>query len=327
MRPEQLLERHHYILIRDQQAGAAPTRSIKEARHAYWDETHATVAHEALAVRAPADDPRLRAAAPHAQAASLPGVLVAKPPERKDDDDASRKSSRSNKSQADPEMGGSNVYSVGECVLLKWFSYHSGNGTGAPAGLGKRYNTFGKAFGDGAAVCGCVASNAAHLVESGGALANLKTLLEPQNDDEKGELQKMAAEALVKLRCDLGETGADEDMIEALGAEDFPHLDGARGVLFVCPYLTLPNFVPKTTIEFNATLGAALCKTIELKNSAARDIVYDVQLDGSRDLSRSTRGASRGTAPRRRPSSSTPRARATTPSSCCRASRRRSAAA
>ena len=99
------------------------------------------------------------------------GVLVAKPPERKDDDDASRKSSRSNKSQADPEMGGSNVYSVGECVLLKWFSYHSGNGTGAPAGLGKRYNTFGKAFGDGAAVCGCVASNAAHLVESGGALA------------------------------------------------------------------------------------------------------------------------------------------------------------
>ena len=34
VRPEQLLERHHYILIRDQQAGAAPTRSIKEARHA-----------------------------------------------------------------------------------------------------------------------------------------------------------------------------------------------------------------------------------------------------------------------------------------------------
>ena len=286
VRPEQLLERHHYILIRDQQAGAAPTRSIKEARHAYWDETHATVAHEAWlsvllqTIRVFA----LQRLTPKAFA-SLPGVLVAKPPERKDDDDASRKSSRSNKSQADPEMGGSNVYSVGECVLLKWFSYHSGNGTGAPAGLGKRYNTFGKAFGDGAAVCGCVASNAAHLVESGGALANLKTLLEPQNDDEKGELQKMAAEALVKLRCDLGEAGADEDMIEALGAEDFPHLDGARGVLFCLHlYLTLPNFVPKTTIEFNATLGAALCKTIELKNSAARDIVYDVQLDGSRDF-------------------------------------------
>ena len=151
MRPEQLLERHHYILIRDQQAGAAPTRSIKEARHAYWDETHATVAHEAWlsvllqTIRVFA----LQRLTPKAFA-SLPGVLVAKPPERKDDDDASRKSSRSNKSQADPEMGGSNVYSVGECVLLKWFSYHSGNGTGAPAGLGKRYNTFGKAFGDGA---------------------------------------------------------------------------------------------------------------------------------------------------------------------------------
>ena len=55
--------------------------------------------------------------------------------------------------------------------------------------------------------------NAAHLVESGGALANLKTLLEPQNDDEKGELQKMAAEALVKLRCDLGEAGADVSQV------------------------------------------------------------------------------------------------------------------
>ena len=286
VRPEQLLERNHYILIRDQQA-PSPTRAVKEARHAYWDETHANVAHEAWlnvllqTIRVFS----LQRLTPKTFAA-LPGVLVAKPPASPQKDDASKKSTKSTKSQGgDQELGGSNVYSVGECVLLKWFGYHAGNGTGAPAGLGKRFNTFGKAFDDGTSFCGCLASNAAHLAESGGALASLKTLLEPATDDEKGELQKMAESALEKLRCDLGACGSDDDLVEALGAEDFPTLDSVRGVLFCLHlYLTLPNFVPKTTIEYNATLGATLCKTIELKNSAPKDIVYDVQLEGSPDF-------------------------------------------
>ena len=140
-------------------------------------------------------------------------------------------------------MGGSNVYLWAGALP----AVQPSSGTARAAG-GPRQAQHLRRPGDGAAVCGCVASNAAHLVESGGALANLKTLLEPQNDDE-GQPQKTAAEALVKLRCDLGEAGADEDMIEALGPRTFP--TSAAASLFP-PHLTLPNFVPKTTIEFNA---------------------------------------------------------------------------
>ncbi|KAH8082945.1 hypothetical protein JL720_8454 [Aureococcus anophagefferens] len=138
-----LLSKHHYIKFREQQADFVSTRAARDARHATWDGTWAAVSLEAwLAVL-------LQAVASSASRASRPRPSPRSPasssPSRRaaagDDHGGSHGSS-------DPELAGSNVYSVGECVVLKWLGYHAAAGLGNGAGLSKRFDTFGRAFED-----------------------------------------------------------------------------------------------------------------------------------------------------------------------------------
>ncbi|KDO33411.1 hypothetical protein SPRG_02218 [Saprolegnia parasitica CBS 223.65] len=45
-------------------------------------------------------------------------------------------------------------------------------------------------------------------------------------------------------------------------------------------YQNVPQFIPKTTIEFKGILGQTITKSIELKNPSKKTIVYDVFLEG-----------------------------------------------
>ena len=49
-------------------------------------------------------------------------------------------------------------------------------------------------------------------------------------------------------------------------------------------YQLLPQLIPKTMIDFAATLGAPARKTIELRNPSARAVRYDAVLEGSSDF-------------------------------------------
>lgn len=45
-------------------------------------------------------------------------------------------------------------------------------------------------------------------------------------------------------------------------------------------YNSLPNYVPKTTINFKSILGETSTKRIELKNPSNRSIIYSIHLEG-----------------------------------------------
>lgn len=279
VRPEQLLSKHHYVKMREQQADFVSTRAARDARHAKWDESHAATSLDAwLSVLLQAIRIFSLARITPKTFASLPGVLIPKPPRAAPGEDAHPHGS------ADPELAGSNVYSVGECVVLKWLGYHAALGAGNGAGLSKRFHTFAAPFSDGTGLCAVLASNAPTLCETGGALNGFKTIGDARSHEDKAQAMDKAVKALDKLRCDLGGYG-DDDETRALTTEDLLGLRDVRALLVALHlYLTLPNFVPKTTIEFNATLGAPMCKMIELRNSAPREITYEVVLEGSRDF-------------------------------------------
>ncbi|KAH8082149.1 hypothetical protein JL720_8676 [Aureococcus anophagefferens] len=280
VRPEQLLSKHHYIKFREQQADFVSTRAARDARHATWDGTWAAVSLEAwLAVLLQAVRVFCLARITPKTFASLPGVLIPKPPRAAAGDDHG-----GSHGSSDPELAGSNVYSVGECVVLKWLGYHAAAGLGNGAGLSKRFDTFGRAFEDPGSLCAVLASNAPSLVESGGALAGFKSM-NGASPEDKAAVSDKALHALEALRCDLGGYGGDADEGTALEARAMSRLEGVRALLVALHlYLTMPNFVPKTTIEFNAQLGAPMCKMIELRNAAPREIAYEVVLEGSADF-------------------------------------------
>jgi len=129
-------------------------------------------------------------------------------------------------------------------------------------------------------------------------------------DDKGTAAARRFHHALQALRCQLGLEGstpaADPEIVgrDAAANEEkklvqgFLNLAGARATLYALHlYLALPAFVPKTTVEFDATLGVGMSKLIELRNSAAREIAYDVVLDGSGDFAAMGTDASEAAGP------------------------------
>ena len=46
----------------------------------------------------------------------------------------------------------------------------------------------------------------------------------------------------------------------------------------------LPQMVPKPEVEFRASLGTVVSKSVELKNPSSKPITYEVTLEGSTDF-------------------------------------------
>lgn len=90
----------------------------------------------------------------------------------------------------------------------------------------------------------------------------------------KEDLYEMLQHAMQKLRLDFGAT-----LIECI--------QSSRSVLLMVLhlFLSLPNLIPKTKIEFVGDLGSPIYKKIELRNPSKRKVIYEVTLTGSSDFS------------------------------------------
>ena len=183
------------------------------------------------------------------------------------------------KKNANSSLSGSNIYSVAENLLLHWVSLHNKRGSmakngsvGEVEGTIKRFANFDVDLSDGSALCNVILSHIPTLMLPGRALAGVH-----QSPETLEECESNVRKAMDALR----ELGLDFSMDAMAVLEPDPR-DMLLFVLFL--YQNLPQFIPKTEVEFFGTLGARVVKTIELRNPSKRLVNYRVYLEGSADF-------------------------------------------
>ena len=183
------------------------------------------------------------------------------------------------KKNANSSLSGSNIYSVAENLLLHWVSLHNKRGSMAKSGCVvevegpvKRFANFDVDLSDGSALCNVILSHIPTLMLPGRVLAGVH-----QSPETLEECESNVRKAMDALR----ELGLDFSMDSMAVLEPDPR-DMLLFVLFL--YQNLPQFIPKTEVEFFGTLGARVVKTIELRNPSKRLVNYRVYLEGSTDF-------------------------------------------
>lgn len=171
---------------------------------------------------------------------------------------------------AEPALAGSNVYTVPESLLLRWLSVHRARVITDQAPV--RLVDFSADLADGATLCAAVLSHAPHLGEPGQPLQQF--FRRPQHEDQVAVNMERLNDALRALGA-----GVQVPLAELRRASP-------RDMLLLALYLyqTLPHYVPKTAVEFEARLGHKLSKRISLRNPSKQEITYDVALEGSKDF-------------------------------------------
>ncbi|KAL3657767.1 hypothetical protein V7S43_017339 [Phytophthora oleae] len=179
---------------------------------------------------------------------------------------------------------GSNIYSEAEMVLLQWLcdrvrSLHKAPNPLAGALLEPQLLDIGRDLRDGRWLFHLVASHIPTLSVDQSAYHCFRWVSESANSRSRRppSAAQLEHQAIVLLQT-LGAFGLDFG------------LDSAR---FLCRYTgretlllllhlqqTLPQFIPKATIEFRGGLGQVMEKSIELKNPSARPLRYHIFLDG-----------------------------------------------
>ncbi|KAE9083214.1 hypothetical protein PF010_g21298 [Phytophthora fragariae] len=195
---------------------------------------------------------------------------------------------------------GSNVYSEAEMVLIQWLcdrvrSLHKPQPpAGAPmASLGgplfeAQLLDIGRDLRDGRWLFHLVAAHIPTLSVDQSAYHCFRWM--PEATSSRSRRPPSAAQlqhqAVVLLQT-LGAFGLDF----GLDAARFLRQYTGREILLLLLHLqqTLPQFIPKATIEFKGGLGQVMEKSIELKNPSARPLRYHVFLDG---VERNAPGAS-----------------------------------
>ena len=176
---------------------------------------------------------------------------------------------------ADPSLGGSNIYTVAEGILLKWLSMHFAEamgGTAADSGA-RRIYTFDKDLKDGAVLCAVLQSHVPLLTTPGHALNGYHRKPKGASQGETNVGKFISA---------LQELGLDITVKPSDFAEINPR-DMLLLVMFL--YQNLPQFVPKAGVDFYGVLGEQIVKSIEMKNPTRKTINYRVILEGSTDFS------------------------------------------
>jgi hypothetical protein len=185
---------------------------------------------------------------------------------------------------------GSNIYSEAEMVLIQWLcdrvrSLHTPQTPGAPlaslggAPLETQLLDIGRDLRDGRWLFHLVAAHIPTLSVDQSAYHCFRWMPEatssrPRRPPSASQLQHQAAVLLQTL----GAFGLDF----GLDATRFLRRYTGREILLLLLHLqqTLPQFIPKATIEFRGGLGQVMEKSIELKNPSARPLRYHVFLDG-----------------------------------------------
>lgn len=173
-------------------------------------------------------------------------------------------------SGADPQLVGSNVYSTAECILLKWVTYHVNQNLTAADPI--RLINFDECLQDGTVICYLLASHVPSLEQGDGPLAGFHRQCTSSEE---------AAENCARVVATMEQLG----MGYKCTAEQLAEINSRNGVLLVLYlYQQLPQFIPKTTIEFGGSLGDPIRKSIELRNPSKKRITYQVTLEGSSDF-------------------------------------------
>jgi len=270
VRPEDLLQRNHYMLAKEDDALNGPTRVTAaqlKSRKAIWESSHGQINREAWAslmfqaIRVFV----LGRVTPKGMSA-LPGVLMP----------ATTKGKDGGKKGIDSELEGSNLYSLGESCLLKWVSYHV-NQNMTSSVMRKRVTNFESDFSDGAVLCHLLANHLPQFCGDGGLLNGFTTCSDTaslEKNDVRQANMKRVLEVFKKCRMDFG-----------ANMENLLQPSARLNVMFVLHlYQALPQLIPKTIIDFQCTLNDTMKKSISLTNPSGKSISYMVTLEGCQDF-------------------------------------------
>ncbi|KAG2493472.1 hypothetical protein HYH03_008289 [Edaphochlamys debaryana] len=169
--------------------------------------------------------------------------------------------------QPDSAIIGSNYYSVSEGSLLAWMSAHCAREFGAKF---PRITNFDLDLSDASVLFALLSGYWPGLDKKKKMLR-----LDCRDDQDKRE----NAEMVLKIMTDLG-------LPYEITVDDIVDPDPQDMMVFVL-YLhhTLPQFVPRATIDFACKLGETQCKELELTNPSKKAISYSARLEGHRDFS------------------------------------------
>lgn len=161
----------------------------------------------------------------------------------------------------DNTMTESNVYSLPECILLKWLGYHLANVN--PHGA-KQITNFDQDLTDGTVLASLIQAHVGAVKALVGLKTNVTTEEHKLNNCER-------------VLNAFSEIGAPS----FITAQEISRMPSPRELLMITivAYQTLPHYVPKAEILFPCVLGERVTKTIELTNPTARPINYRVAID------------------------------------------------
>lgn len=179
---------------------------------------------------------------------------------------------------ADPTCAGSNVYSVPECIILRWLSIHFGAVFGVKNTDKKKANESGSRLcnfegdvRDCKAYAACVQSYIPSLAIKFDVNKENGFVLNPSSSSDLERNATLLLDAMREYGMDTRVTG-----------REFLDFSGRDHLLFSA-YLfnTLPQYVPKTTIKFKGKLLERISKQIEISNPTRWPVDYQVSLDGN----------------------------------------------
>jgi len=160
----------------------------------------------------------------------------------------------------------SNVYSIGESILLEWLSFHYNRTHPLQP---RNVVDFQSSLCDGLVIAGVMSSHMPTLA----SISNMRTHIASTEDCQYNANKILAALKELGLNYSITST----QLVNA------HQRDMVLFILYL--FQQLPHFVPKTVVEFNQKLGERATKCIELSNpSSTKHIVYSVALEGSPDF-------------------------------------------
>ncbi|TYZ60320.1 hypothetical protein PybrP1_012273 [[Pythium] brassicae (nom. inval.)] len=174
---------------------------------------------------------------------------------------------------------GSNVYSEAEMVLLQWVcdnvKAHAPQDPAVAEPVEARLLDVRRDLLDGRLLFHLVASHIPTLSTEQNEYQCFRLDLAARRPLSHAQLQSNAQLLLQTLAAFGVDFGIDPDaFLLPMNAREMV-------VLLLHLHQTLPQFIPKATIEFKGVLGQPIEKSIELKNPSARALRYQVFLDGA----------------------------------------------
>mmetsp|Transcript_140642 Transcript_140642/g.244902 ORF Transcript_140642/g.244902 Transcript_140642/m.244902 type:complete len:2974 (-) Transcript_140642:636-9557(-) len=186
------------------------------------------------------------------------------------------------KIKVDPSIVGSNIFSIGESILLKWLTIHKQAiypPTEEDLQLSKgkvetRVMDFGPSLVDGKAFAAVLQAYAPPLTRRFNPNLEGGFILSPIDSVDHEHNLEIVLNAMKEL-----------GIVLPFSPKEILEFSQRDMVLFVTNmYFQLPTFIPKTTVKFRGHLHQPITKTIELKNPTRFTIDYDAQFFGSEEF-------------------------------------------